>query len=176
MTSTNIVGYQQTTCIAGLNFIAPNFNDVGNNTVVMKSITLSGEVTSGDYLQVLDEDGNQVSSYTWSLDGDYGATDGWYDDEMDYAGNSSIARGLSLLLSCEEDDVIVTVAGEVNTTPVALTCVAGLNSVGNFFPKAIPVGNIVLSGETVTSGDYLLSLVFLDLEFCGGGGWDEAGC
>ncbi len=175
--SANIVGYQQTTCIAGLNFVAPDFTQVGANTVKVGDILVLGDsVTSmGDNLQIIDDNGDYLSGYTWSSGGDMGAQDGWYNDDGEFANNETIARGLALLLSCEEDDVVVQVSGEVNTNNVSLVCGAGLNSVGNFFPAAIAVGNFVISGDSVTSMGDNLQIIDDNGDYLSGYTWSAGG-
>ena len=111
--SANVVGYDTLKSQEGFNWIAPEFLEIGNNTVNIQSIQLSGDgidPAGGDNIQFLDAGGKTVASYGWLLAADTGAdADGWFDEENWELADVSLAPGAGVLVNTVSSDVVITV-------------------------------------------------------------------
>ncbi len=153
ITSDNIVGYTKKTSTSGYNWFAPMFQDVGADTISLKSITISdggagGIGWGGEILQTLDAGGAVIGEYYYYdplADVNGQQTDYWWGDAAYQAVDVaiSVADGFGLYTSSE--DLTFTTAGEVPSKGVTIKSVAGYNFTGNFYPAPLPLTNITIS-------------------------------
>ena len=147
--SANVVGYQESSSVAGFNWVAPNFTTVGETTACFGDISIAGDdvVEYGDNIQIVDADGNCDALYYWT------GADGWFDMDGsgEYMNDEAIVRGKSVIVYTDVAGATIRVKGEVITNSVVFAegSVAGFNWVGNPFPVDITYANISIAGDDV---------------------------
>lgn len=148
-----VVGYQTKATVVGFNFLAPTFKPVGGDNVSVQDIKLDPATATSwaDNIQILDEGGATVATYTYATAEESGLdADGWVDESGTELVAVTVPKGASVLVSTEAETT-VTFSGEVDTTPTEKTSVAGFNFVGNNTPVAINIQSIKLDPETAVS-------------------------
>ena len=144
--SVNTVGYQKVELQPGFNFVAPQFIAVGGGTISIQDIHLDvadEDVSYVDNIQILDEGGATIASYSWwpKADTVSGLKSGWVDGDTGDLADVMLDNGVSVLIEAN-DYSTVTIAGEVSTNDASVTSVAGFNWVGNPTPVAINIQDI----------------------------------
>ena len=144
-----VVGYNtKSDTVQGFNFYAPQFQAVGNTAGVnIQDIKLDfgeGESTGVDNIQVLDEGGATIATYTW-MPADWfgGEQDGWVDEDFVLA-NVTLSAGQGVLVDIVEAGTSIVNAGQVADAPTTVTGVQGFNFIGNNSPVAINIQDIKL--------------------------------
>ena len=132
--SVNEVGYQQLDLVAGFNLVAPQFVEIGSDSIGIQSLhlDLADEDVSGvESLQLLASDGTQEVVYFWfPADWFGGEKSGWFDGETGLLADVDISRGVSCFVESGQDAKL-TVSGEVRFDPLKIVSVEGFNFVGN---------------------------------------------
>ena len=162
--SSNIVGYQKLSTVAGLNLIGVQFQAIGGAGVsdLNSTMTPSGLVgfdwengEGGDQLYVWDQEGQYYATiYTYAGDSvpseiseelGYDLSGKWMDNDMlPIAEPPSLGDGLWIESTAVSAEIVV--SGEVNTNSVTKSVIPGLNLVANPFPKALNVNDATYSG------------------------------
>ena len=140
------MGYQKVELQPGFNFVAPQFIAVGGGTISIQDIHLDvadEDVSYVDNIQILDEGGATIASYSWwpKADTVSGLKSGWVDGDTGDLADVMLDNGVSVLIEAN-DYSTVTIAGEVSTNDASVTSVAGFNWVGNPTPVAINIQDI----------------------------------
>ena len=153
--SANIVGYNNTTARADLNWYAPCFRSIGMNTTDINDIQLNddgaGLVGWGDNMQIVGPLGNASDAYFY------------YDKSVNPAGEEAgnfwgNDFGEPVDVSFDEGDGIaidnpnayefnIVGAGQVSTNQVSFAARADLNWSGNPFPMTISINAIQLDDD-----------------------------
>ncbi|MBQ7190174.1 MAG: hypothetical protein IJR99_12230 [Kiritimatiellae bacterium] len=150
--SRNVVGYLTKESVAGFNFYAPMFEPINAaEGINIQNIKLGDGATSWeDNIQVLDEGGSTIVTYTYATADESGLDeDGWLDAEGALA-DVCLDPGQSVIVQTSEASVTITYSGQVGVTTTPVTSVAGFNFVGNVSPESIDIQQITL-GEGATS-------------------------
>jgi len=153
--SVNEVGYQQLDLVAGFNLVAPQFVEIGSDSIGIQSLHLDladEDVTGAENLQLLASDGSQEAVYFWfPADWFGGEKSGWFDGEIGLLADVDISRGVSCFVESGLDAKL-TVSGEVRFDPLEIVSVEGFNFVGN--ATTVPIRlldvSIDLSDDDVT--------------------------
>ena len=153
-----MVGYQsKSDTVQGFNFYAPQFQAVNSTAGVnIQDIKLDfgeGEADGGDNIQILDEGGATVATYSW-MPADWfgGEQDGWVDEEGNLA-DVTLAAGQGVLIDIVAAGTTVMNAGQVADKPTTVTGIQGFNFIGNNSPVAINIQDIKLDfGEGEADG------------------------
>ena len=168
--SANTVGYlNNNNTIAGLNMVAPGFQDVGFTSTKLAGLKVTnasgGEVGTGACLiSLIDELGNAIKIYSWASQGrGTNKTWGWEESGTRVDDTVVFGRGVGLLFSAENLGDTVKSAGEVNLSAVTNSeTVAGLNVIANPFPMTVKLNTLKVTtaadGE-VGTGACLISLI-----------------
>ena len=139
------MGYQKVQLQPGFNFVAPQFVAVGGDSIDLQSIRLDvadDDATGAENIQVLDENGNPITSYYW-MPADWfgGEKSGWVDGDTGELAEVELENGIGILVD-SADETTVTVSGEVANEDAVIEAVAGFNFVGNSSPKAINIQDL----------------------------------
>ena len=168
--SANTVGYlNNDNTIAGLNMVAPGFQDVGFTSTKLTGLKVTnasgGEVTTGAcFINLVDGIGNTLKTYTWKSSG-RGANKTWGWKEGDNAVDDTVVfgRGVGLLFTAETLGDTVKSAGEVNLSAVTNSeTIAGLNIIANPFPVTIKLNALKVTNAAdgeVTTGACFINLI-----------------
>ena len=168
--SANTVGYlNNDSTIAGLNMVAPGFQDVGLTSTKLTGLKVTnasgGEVTTGAcIINLIDGIGNTLKSYTWKSSG-RGANKTWGWKEGDAVVDDTVVfgRGVGLLFTAETAGDTIRSAGEVNLSAVTNSeTIAGLNIVANPFPVTIKLNTLKVTNASdgeVTTGACIINLI-----------------
>ena len=164
VTSSNTVGYQKLSTVAGLNLLGVQFQTVGGTgSNLSENMALSGlvgfdwsEFAGGDQMYVWDKTAQGYSTiYTYAGDSvpadittalGYDLSGKWMDASM-LPVTEPIALGEGLWVdSTASEEATIVVSGEVNTNAVTKTIVSGLNLIANPYPKAFDVNSATYTG------------------------------
>ena len=168
--SANTVGYLNNNgTIAGLNMVAPGFQDVGFTTTKLSGLKVTnasgGEVGTGTcVINLIDEIGNTLKSYSWASQGrGTNKTWGWEENGTRVDDTVVFGRGVGLLFTAETAGDTVKSAGEVNLSSVTNSeTVAGLNIVANPFPTSLKLNTLKVTtaaGGEVGTGTCVINLI-----------------
>lgn len=152
VTSDNIVGFISTPSVEGFNWVAPDFNTVGADTIALSNISISDGNQGGigwgtEILQILDDGGAVIGQYFYNdpaMDPDGVQTGYYWGDETSAAVEANLSAGEAYLLyTAGQVEYIIT--GQVPNDDVTLTSIEGFNFVGNPFPAPIELSAITIS-------------------------------
>ena len=155
--SANIVGYNNTTARADLNWYAPCFRTLGYNTTDINDIQLdddgAGMVGWGDSMQIVGPLGNASAVYFyWDKSMNPAGEDAgnfWADENTEPA-IISFDEGDGIGIDNPNSfDYTIVGAGEVSTNNVVFAAQADLNWSGNPFPMPIAIDSIQLDDDGV---------------------------
>ena len=168
--SANTVGYlNNDNTIAGLNMVAPGFQDVGFTSSKLTGFKVTnatgGEVTTGAcVIDLIDGLGNTLKSYSWVSSG-RGAnkTWGWKEGDTAVDGTVVFGRGAGLLFTAETAGDTIKSAGEVNLSAVTNgETIVGLNVIANPFPVSLKLNTLKVTNASngeVTTGACVIDLI-----------------
>ena len=161
----NIVGYNNTTAGANLNWYTPVFRTIGENTTDINDINLNddnaGTVGMGDSMQIVGPMGNSIGGYFyWIKDMDMSGTVTtpyfWADDSFSPV-NVSFDGGDGIAIDNPNELTFSIVnAGEIPSGEVSFDAEENLNWTGNPFPAPIDISAVQLDDDgagTVGMGD-----------------------
>lgn len=158
--SVNEVGYQQLDLVAGFNLVAPQFTEIGSDSIGIQSMRLNvadEDATGGDCVNILDENGNPIESFYW-FPAEWIGTDmsGWLDAETGLLSETGLENGVSVNVHSEQETSLM-VHGEVQMADVGRSVTFGYNMIGNPYPVSIGIQSIQLCvpDEDVSGGDCL---------------------
>ena len=154
--SANVVGYNNTAAGENLNWYAPVFRSLGENTTDIQDINLNdggtGSVGMGDSMQIVGPLGNAIGGYSyWVKDMDMTGTVStpyfWADDSFNPVSVSfDSGEGIAIDNANALTFDIVS-SGEVSTNNVTFAAQSNLNWCGNPFPSAIDISAIQLDDD-----------------------------
>ena len=158
--SVNEVGYQQLDLVAGFNLVAPQFVEIGSDSIGIQSLRLGvadEDATGGDCIDILDENGNPIESFYW-FPAEWIGTDmsGWLDAETGLLSETGLENGVSVNVHSEQETSLM-VHGEVQMADVGRSVTFGYNMMGNPYPVSIGIQSIQLCvpDEDASGGDCL---------------------
>ena len=163
----HVVGYNNTTAGANLNWYTPVFRTIGYNTTDIQDINLNdggaGTVGMGDMMQIVGPMGNAIGGYSYWLQamdmtGTVTTHFFWADDmfnpvTVSFDEGDGIAIDNANALTFD-----ISNAGQVATNDVSFAAQANLNWSGNPFPATIDISAIQLDDKgagTVGMGDMM---------------------
>ena len=142
------VGYAQSELKSGATMVAPQFIDVGSNSIDLKSLTPTGEGTSDSVnIRVLDAAGRTVDGceYTWN---DWALDEPtWVDGDWNEVTGVTFTPGQGLWVYGASTSQALQSAGKVGTNDVIVALRNGATPTGNPFPVSIDLQDIIALGE-----------------------------
>ena len=144
-----IVGYAQSDLKAGGTLITPQFASLdGANYDLNKIVAVGEDIVDNVEVQTLNAFGQTVSSYMWV---DYlGETPCWMDnDSFAEAEGVSLAPGQGLWIFGSSTNQGVQTAGKVGLEDVSVSLISGASAVGNPFPVAVDLQDVVALGDDI---------------------------
>ena len=144
--SSNIVGYGNNSLCLGYSLITPQFVTVGGSNIALESLVAVGpEVSDNVTMSTIDEYGTPVTTYSWN---DWmNEVPGWVDDEYAPYEGVKLAPGMGLWTSGSDATQQIQSAGEVGMSDVVVNLRLGYTLVGNPFPVAVDLQDIVAAGD-----------------------------
>ena len=148
--SSNIVGYAQNNLQTGFTMATSQFLPVTGTGISLESIVPNR--VNAVTIQLLSSAGVMVQSYQYMdwAGPDYDQT-AWADLDGNIAENVVFAPGQGLWIQAAESTDAITTAGAVGFDDVTVSLRAGFTAVGNPFPVAIPLQDIVASQVNTTT-------------------------
>ena len=146
----NLVGYAQSGLTSGFTLSSSQFLTVRSGTgTELQSIKPTGDGTSDCVsIQTLDFAGRAVDTYTWcDWAGDSGDQEAWSDGSGEIIEGVTFAPGQGLWVYGASAEQGIQTAGKVGTDDVQVTLCSGFVAVGNPFPVAISLQDIVPTGD-----------------------------
>lgn len=123
------------------------FAAIGGGNIDLSSLTASGTDASDNVvLSTVDEYGAPVDNYSWN---DW-AIDGkacWVDEAYSEITGVTLPAGLTFWTSGSMTDQVIQSAGEVPSKDVSIALREGYTLVGNPFPVAVALQDVVVGGE-----------------------------
>ena len=168
--SANTVGYiNNNSTIAGLNMVAPGFQDVGLTSTKLSGLKVTNSAgedvgTGACFINLVDGIGNTLKTYTWASQGrGTNKTWGWEENGTRVDDTVVFARGVGLLFTAETAGDVIKSSGEVNLSSITNgETIAGLNIIANPFPITLKLSTMkVLSAtnEDVGTGACFINLI-----------------
>ena len=154
----DIVGYSQSTLNKGMTLVTPQFLAIGSvEGLDVQTLKPTGEDVDGDgavNIQLLDAfgrtvDGSKCFWVDWSADDDIV---GWTKDMSDLATDVVVAPGQALWMAAPDTTTSIQSAGKVGLADVVVSLRQGMTAVGNPFPVAIDLQDIIPTGDVDTEG------------------------
>lgn len=152
----NIVGYAQNDLKKGMSLVTPQFLNVGNDTTGLDIQTLRPtgndvDTEGGVNIQLLDAYGRTVPGskcfwVDWSEDDDIV---GWTKDMSDLADDVKIGPGQALWVASPDASTSIQSAGAVGFEDILIGLRQGMTPVGNPFPVAVNLQDIIPVGDNV---------------------------
>ena len=137
--------------------VTSQFLGIGSNGIQLQDIKAYGENTSDNvYIQTLDAYGRTGESYGWN---DW-ATDKacWVNDDYEPVEEVSFEAGQGLWVQGLSKDQSLQTSGSVGTSDVIVILKSGCTAIGNPFPVAINLQDIIASGEGASDNVYIQTL------------------
>ena len=144
------VGYAQSGLTAGFTMSSAQFLAIGSEAgTELQSIKPTGDETSDTVsIQTLDSAGRAVDTYTWcDWAGPDSDQEAWSDGSGDIIEGVSFAPGQGLWVYGASAEQGLMTSGKVGKEDVQVTLCNGFVAVGNPFPVAIDLQDIVPVGE-----------------------------
>ena len=129
--------------------VTGQFLDVGSNIITIDSLVPQGNDTEYNVqIQTLDAYGYTQATYVWVPGEDVGEEKNcWTDEDMESKVLVDFAPGQGLWVFADSTDQTLQSAGKVGTSDVSVQLRRGAIGVGNPFPVAIDLQDIVPVGD-----------------------------
>ena len=140
---------------------ASQFVTIGSDTAMpIQSIVPAGEDTSDNvYIQTLDAYGYTVDNYAWvNWAGDNGDQEAWIDDNFEIVEGVSFAPGTGLWVYGSTANQSIQTAGLVGKSDVSVALRPGAIGIGNPFPVAVNIQDILPTGDDTSDNVYIQTL------------------
>ena len=147
------VGYAQSALQNGNTLVTAQFVNIGSATETpLQSIKPTGENTSDTVsIQTLDSAGRAVDTYIWcDWAGPDSDQEAWSDGSGDIIEGVSFAPGAGLWVQGSDVGQGLQTAGKVGTSDVVVQLCNGNVALGNPFPVAINLQDIVPQGDGIS--------------------------
>ena len=154
--------------VKDFNFVSPTFVSVGTAVIPIQDFKLVADdslISSwGDSMQVLDDGGNAVHIYNYTIadDGFDGETAGWVNEAGDDMADVNLEPGTCVLINLANNGVKIQNAGEVRTGEVVYTAGKNFNFLGNTLPCKVNIQDIRLIADDSLISSWGDSLQILD--------------
>ena len=137
--------------------VTSQFLGIGSSGIQLQDIKACGENTSDNvYIQTLDAYGRTGASYGWN---DWAAESAcWVNDDYEPVEGVSFAAGQGLWVQGLSKDQSIQTSGSVGTSDIIAILQSGCTAIGNPFPIAINLQDIVASGEGASDNVYIQTL------------------
>ena len=170
--SENIVGYYDIPVPAGYSMVTPTFKTISSAPYDIQDIKVAGTGLSGDgdvMIQLISDEGEWVGEYWYYTKIGYNvAKDGWYDIDDEYVEDVGLDHGCGVFVSCDNEDVVFKVYGEVVQTAAANEVFEGYTISGNSSLAEVDLQDIVVSGTNLSGdGDVMIQLISDEGEWVG---------
>ena len=152
ISSANVVGYYDVEAPTGDSMRCPTFKTVGGAGYDLTKIKVTGGYGWGDIVaQTIGSDGVWDGEYYWlTVDGAGVAEDGWYKDAVGVEAvepeDVILADGQAFYIHSDNEDLTLTVSGEVATGDVDLSFAQGDGMVGNAVPAETDLSDVAVTG------------------------------
>lgn len=166
--SANTVGYQQIPTPQGSSMRCATFRTVLAASYPLSQIKVEGADGTGDVsAQTISSAGLWDGEYYYLTEDMTGAPDGWYKDMFgdESANDVILPEGTALFVSSANNDIVLTVSGEVAKGDVLVPFSQGAGMIGNCLPVDVALARIGLTGADGT-GDVCVQTI------SAGGLWD----
>lgn len=142
-----VVGYAETALQKNGSMVCPQFLNIGTNTAVpLQSIIPTGEDTSDNVqIQALDAYGYTVASYDWNDWANSSAC--WVDADYAPVEGVSFAPGQAVWVMGSSSNQSLQSSGQVGASDVVVNLQKNGTLLGNPFPVAINLQDIIAQGE-----------------------------
>ena len=145
------MGYAQSELQPGATMTTPQFLNVGSSEAMpLQSIKPTGDDTSDNVnIQLLDTYGRTLVTYLWvNWAGDEGDQEAWVDDdEFAIVEGVTFAPGQGLWVTGSSSAQGFQTAGSVGKSDVSVQLTSGATGLGNPFPVAIDLQDIIPQGD-----------------------------
>ena len=151
--SANTVGYQEIPAPQGSSLRCPTFRTVLAANYPLSEIKVTGADGTGDVCaQVVSSEGVWDGEYYYLTEDNTGMPDGWYKDMFggESADDIILSQGTALFISSANNDLVLTVAGQVAIGDVLVPFSQGAGMVGNCLPVDVDLANIGVTGADGT--------------------------
>ena len=145
-----IVGYAQSALREGNTLVTAQFLNIGAEVdTALQSIKPTGDGTSDAVsIQTLDSVGRAVDTYIWcDWAGEEGDQEAWSDGSGEIIEGVKFAPGTALWIQGTDANQGIQTAGAVGTSDVVVQLCAGNTAIGNPFPVAVDLQDIVPEGD-----------------------------
>ena len=151
--SANTVGYQQIPTPQGTALRCPTFRTVLAASYALSEIKVTGADGTGDVCaQTVSSAGAWDGEYYYLTEDNTGMPDGWYKDMfgIEAADDVVLDQGTALYVTSANNDIVLTVAGQVAKGNVVVPFSQGAGMVGNCTPVDVDLANIGVTGADGT--------------------------
>ena len=152
------VGYAQSGLKFGATMTTPQFINVGSGAVLdLQSIVATGDDASDNVqIQTLDAYGYTVDTYDWN---DWAADEPcWVDGDWNPVEGVTIAAGQGLWVIGSASTQGFQTSGKVGSSDVIATLRFGGTGIGNPFPVAIDIQDVLAEGEDTSDNVQIQTL------------------
>ena len=151
--SSNTVGYQEIPTPQGSSLRCPTFRTVLTASYPLAEITVTGADGTGDVCaQAVSSAGVWDGEYYYLTEDMTGSPTGWYKDMVgiEAADDVILSQGTALFVSSANNDIVLTVAGQVAKGNVLVPFSQGAGMVGNCLPVDVDLADIGVTGADGT--------------------------